>query len=167
MKKICCINGSASSDGANYKLLKAISELFSEEYNFDFFNNLNEMPLFTPQTLPNDVVSSFQSVLTKSDAVIICTPEYAHNIPAVLKNALEWITTSGELNEKPVLPITFTPNTPRGEYAMKSLIPTLKALNARVVLDLQLYQNEQVLTESKVELNTNTFMLLKESLTWL
>ena len=78
----------------------------------------------------------------QSDAVIITTPEYIHNLPALLKNALEWLTTSGELAQKRVLAMTFTPHSPRGEKAMQSLLWSLQALDANVVVQLPLYQNE-------------------------
>ena len=56
----------------------------------------------------------WRKILQESDAVIISIPEYIHNIPALIKNALEWVTTSGEFLGKKVLPITFTPHEPRG-----------------------------------------------------
>jgi hypothetical protein len=43
---------------------------------------------------------------------------------------------------KPVLPITFTPQAPRGEKTMQSLTWTLQALDAKIVTQLPLYQQE-------------------------
>ena len=54
-------------------------------------------------------------------------------MPALIKNALEWITSSGELVGKKVLAITFTPNEPRGDKAMQSLLWSLQALDANIV----------------------------------
>ncbi|MGB1317922.1 MAG: NADPH-dependent FMN reductase, partial [Flavobacteriales bacterium] len=105
--------------------------------------------------------------LANSDAVIISTPEYIHNIPAVLKNALEWITESGELHEKPVLAITFTPAAPRGEFAMKSLLQSLSALNAKVVAELPLYRNELPLANGSLNEQSEQYELLAEALTLL
>jgi len=62
--------------------------------------------------------------------------------PAILKNALEWLTTSGELSNKAVIAITYTPAPPRGAEAMTSLIWSLKALEARVLAQCPLYQNQ-------------------------
>jgi len=167
MKKICCLNGSGSTDGSNFKFLKALTSTFNHKFDFHIFNDLSKFPLFTPTQLPNNYVEEFRAKLTECEAVIICTPEYSHNIPAVLKNALEWITASGELNEKPILPITFTPHSPRGEHAMKSLLPTLQALNSRVVLELQLYQNEQSFKAGKLILSEVSFGVISQALDWL
>ena len=41
-----------------------------------------------------------------ADGVIICTPEYARGVPGVLKNALDWIVSSGEFENKSVAVIS-------------------------------------------------------------
>ena len=89
---------------------------------------------------PEDVIA-WRGAVAAADAVIICTPAYLLNVPAVLKNALEWLTTSGELYNKPVLALTYTPAEPRGEEALQSLIWSLQALRARVIGQCQLFQN--------------------------
>ncbi|MCW3821386.1 NAD(P)H-dependent oxidoreductase [Leptospira interrogans] len=38
---------------------------------------------------------------------MICTPEYAHNMPGVLKNSLDWVVGSGEYVNKPVMATQF------------------------------------------------------------
>lgn len=83
----------------------------------------------------------WRAQVAASRCVIISTPEYLHNIPAVLKNGLEWLKSTGELHSKPVLPITFTPHPPRGEDAMMSLRKSLQALEARIAVELPLYQH--------------------------
>jgi NAD(P)H-dependent FMN reductase len=65
-----------------------------------------------------------------ADGVLICTPEYAFGIPGVLKNALDWTVSSGELNEKPVAAISASPLYTGGEKALASLRLTLSALGA-------------------------------------
>ena len=57
-------------------------------------------------------------------------PEYAHGIPGVLKNALDWVVGSGELAGKPV--VLFNP-TARGTYARASLSETLTVMAAKIV----------------------------------
>ena len=42
-------------------------------------------------------VIEFRRELQKCDGVLISSPEYAHGVPGVLKNALDWIVGSGEL----------------------------------------------------------------------
>ncbi|WP_367388318.1 NADPH-dependent FMN reductase [Lewinella sp. LCG006] len=143
---ILTLSGSARPGSSNQKLLEAIAMAFPD-YHFSHFAGLAELPLFLPDLdhapWPQPVVE-WRAALQSATAVIITTPEYIHNLPALLKNALEWIASSGELVGKPVLPITFTPNMPRGERAMQSLVWSLGALDARIVAELPLYQNELI-----------------------
>lgn len=143
---ILTLSGSARPGSSNQKLLEAIAMAFPD-YHFFHFSGLAELPLFLPDLdhapWPQPVLE-WRAALQSANAVIITTPEYIHNLPALLKNALEWIASSGELVGKPVLPITFTPNMPRGERAMQSLVWSLGALDARIVAELPLYQNELI-----------------------
>ncbi|MCB9192822.1 MAG: NAD(P)H-dependent oxidoreductase [Flavobacteriales bacterium] len=167
MKTILAISGSASENSSNLQLLKAISAVFSDQFEFDIYDELTNLPLFTPRKLNEgipELVSNLKTRVSNADAVIVSTPEYLHNIPAVLKNALEWMTESGELADKPVLPITFTPHEPRGIYAMASLVESLKASKAKVVAELPLFQNEMRTESGIIELNDEHMHLIQEAL---
>ncbi|WP_315817616.1 NAD(P)H-dependent oxidoreductase [Paraflavitalea speifideaquila] len=63
--------------------------------------------------------------------MVICTPEYAFGVPGVLKNALDWLVSSGELNEKPVATISASPLYRGGDRAHASLVLTLQALGVK------------------------------------
>lgn len=142
--KILSISGSAREDSSNMKLLKALPFLLPG-HEFNLFNGLKNLPLFQAdfQNEPTpEPVRIWKEVLSESEAVIISTPEYIYNMPALLKNAFEWVTATGEFSGKKVLAISFTPHPPRGEKAMQSLLWSLKALDAQVVVQLPLYQNE-------------------------
>ena len=58
--------------------------------------------------------------------------EYAHGVPGVLKNALDWVVGSGELIDKPVALINASA---RATHAWTSLANTLSVMSARVVRD--------------------------------
>jgi NAD(P)H-dependent FMN reductase len=170
MKKVISVSGSASENSSNTALLERIAEDFATSYQFRLYDELRNLPLFTPKKLksgvPNQVIE-LKKYMTESDAVIIATPEYLHNIPAVLKNALEWMTESGELADKTVLPITFTPAPPRGEYAMRSLLQSLKASKAKVVAELLLFQPDLRSESGRIELKDEQHILIREALSLL
>ncbi len=146
---ILTISGSAQKVSSNEKFLKALPSIL-KGHAFIHFEGLPDLPLFSPErnNKAPEMVLSFRESISNADLVIISTPEYTHNIPAVLKNALEWITYSGELYDKKVLAITYAPSSPRGEKAMQSLIWSLQALNAKIVAELPLYQNELKVSEN-------------------
>ncbi len=145
---ILTISGSAQRDSSNDKLLKSFSNLF-KQHRFTHIGELMNFPLFTPEgdKHPPEIVLSFKEKIRNADLVIISLPEYIHNITAVLKNALEWITSSGELYDKKVIAITYTPQAPRGEKAMQSLLFSLQALSAKVITELPLYKSELTITK--------------------
>lgn len=160
--KILTISGSPHQYSANRSLLEAIAAVVPT-HEFQHFDRLVELPLFATNITPTEAVTAWQAALQSSDALIISTPEYIHNMPAVLKNALEWVTSSGELVAKPVLAITFTPNEPRGERAMQSLLWSLTALDAKVVASLPLYQLEVKRAGEEMELPGEMQEMLREA----
>lgn len=160
--KILTVSGSASRSSANTGMLIALANL-SEEHTFMQAELLTSLPVYSPEldVAPwPPVVLTWRLQVRAADAVIISTPAYLHNMPAVLKNALEWLTTSGELDGKRTLALTYTPHPPRGVEAMTSLLWSLKALNANIVAQCRLYQNE-------LQLNSLTQLEGEESVTLL
>lgn len=159
---ILLLSGSASKKSSNTHLLSGIIKSFPER-SFKVATDICGLPLFTPdvdQTPLPQTVQNWRREVNQSNGVIISTPVYIFNMPAVLKNALEWLTTSGDLYEKPVLAITYTPNFPRGEKAMQSLLWSLEALNARIVAQCPLYKNElKILDSGELEPGDSTDMI--------
>lgn len=142
--KILTISGSPRIDSANTRLLVALSALFPK-HTFQHYPRINQLPLFQAELDKHPwhaEVVNWRKAITAADAVIISIPEYIHNMPALIKNALEWVTSSGELAQKRVVAMTFTPHEPRGEKAMQSLLWSLQALDANVVVSVPLYQQE-------------------------
>lgn len=68
--------------------------------------------------------------MNDADGIIFSSPEYAHGVPGVLKNALDWLVGSGELVDKPVALFNASP---RGTYAIASLTEILTVMSAYVV----------------------------------
>lgn len=162
---ILAISGSASIKSSNYYLLKAIQTLFKDQFSIEVCDSLGDFPLFTPNRLKEGVpghVQDFKNKVVNADVVLISTPEYTHNIPAVLKNMIEWCTHSGEFSNKKVVPITFAPYEPRGEFAMQSLLFSLNALDANTVVQVPLYKTDVTIKDELILLSDDTQSLLKE-----
>jgi NAD(P)H-dependent FMN reductase len=149
---ILLVSGSSLNECSNSKLLDGIIATYLN-YHFQLAPDIRQLPLFIASEDRHPwsaAIIDWRNSIKAAQAVIIVTPEYLHNIPAVLKNALEWLTSSGELNEKAVIPITYTPHAPRGEKAMLSLIASLTALNARVPFFLSLHKDSLSIAEEKI-----------------
>lgn len=98
------------------------------------YRELAELPPFNPD-LDGDrasiAVTRFRAQLQACDAVLISSPEYAHGVPGVLKNALDWVVGSGELVDKPIAVINASR---RATHAWTSLKDTLSVMSARVIV---------------------------------
>ena len=62
--------------------------------------------------------------------MLISSPEYAHGVAGVMKNALDWVVATGELVDKPVALINASP---RAHHAQEALTETLVVMTARMV----------------------------------
>ena len=87
-----------------------------------FYEGLGGIPPFAATPDDNDspkTVVELRTMIKEADGVLICTPEYAFGVPGVLKNALDWTVSSGDLTNKPVALITASTG---GDKAHASLL---------------------------------------------
>ncbi len=135
--KILAISGSLRQKSSNTKLMKAIITLAPENLEFTIYDGLGNLPHFNPDIDVDDgppfSVGSLRSQLKEADGVLICTPEYGNGVPDVLKNALDWIVSSGEFINKPTSVISASPSPMGGDKAFDSLLLTLNMVNAVIV----------------------------------
>jgi NAD(P)H-dependent FMN reductase len=97
------------------------------------YRGLAELPAFNPDLDDEgapEAVTAFRAVLQACDAVLISSPEYAHGVPGVLKNALDWVVGSGELVDKPIALVNASR---RATHAWASLAETLAVMTAHVI----------------------------------
>ena len=73
-----------------------------------------------------------------ADGLLICTPEYIHSLPAVLKNLLEWVVSSGEGLGKPAAVWSASPSLEGGARAHAALVHILEVMSVRVVPEASL-----------------------------
>lgn len=120
-KKITAISGSTRKDSSNEKILTIIRELYQEELDITIFNQIDQLPHFNPDLDRGDVpesIQNFRDIISKSDGIIICTPEYVFSLPGSLKNALEWTVSTTVFSDKP---LAFIVASASGEKAFESL----------------------------------------------
>jgi chromate reductase len=143
------VSGSPHPQSANSRLLRGLGRLSHRAYAETPY--LTELPLFQPaldkSPWPASVVR-WRRAVKEADALIFSTPAYLENLPGVLKNSLDWLATSGDIQYKPALVFTFTPHAPRGETARQSLLWSLQALEVRVVAETALFQDEVSILEN-------------------
>jgi len=103
--------------------------------NVKIFDGLDGLPHFNPDldvegAIAPAAVQNFRGEIGAADALLICTPEYAHGVPGVLKNALDWLVSSSEMLFKPIGLLNVSP---RSTHAHASLAETLRTMSTVIV----------------------------------
>jgi chromate reductase len=89
------IAGSLRRASWNSGLLRAAAELLPEGMALEVFD-LAPIPFYnqdldTPEARP-EPVRRLEQRIRAADALLIATPEYNYSLPAVLKNAIDWVS---------------------------------------------------------------------------
>ena len=135
------ISGSLRANSTNTSILKAAAELAPPAVTVSLYDGLDDLPHFSPErdvSTPPASVLHLRTLLREADAVLICTPEYIHGMPGVLKNMLDWIASSGEFVGKPVSVISAGPSDMGGSRAHALLHHTMDVLMAQLPLEASL-----------------------------
>lgn len=129
------ISGSLRARSINREVLLAVARLAPPGITVTSFDGLGELPHFNPdleeggRALP-PAVRAFRDVVGQADAVLICSPEYAHGIPGSLKNALDWLVSGPEIVHKPIGLVNASP---RSSHAQAALAETLRTMSTVLV----------------------------------
>ncbi len=93
MKHYIGIAGTNRQGSTNRRLLQFIKEHFADKAEIELMD-IGGLPVFykTPDRSVPERVTEMAKKIEASDGVIISTPEYDHGVPAVLMNALEWLS---------------------------------------------------------------------------
>jgi len=124
--------GSLRQASLNAMLLRVMQQVAPERIEVSLYNGMAGLPLFNPDleaTLPVQV-ESLRAQLNAADGVIIASPEYAHGISGVLKNALDWMVGNESFVNKPVMLVN---TSPRAGHAVAALMEVLITMSARVI----------------------------------
>ncbi len=134
--RVLGVNGSLQANSKNLALLQAAARLAPPHVTFELFDGIRELPHFDPDLEANGtlaVVDRWREALSRSDALLITCPEYGHSLPGALKNAIDWVIGSGELERKVVAITAAVPAVERGQRGLNALAGTLAAVSARLV----------------------------------
>jgi NAD(P)H-dependent FMN reductase len=114
---VVAISGSLKQSSANSALVRAFAA--AEPGFVEVWDELGDLPHFTPDDDGGAPVASLRAAVTRADALVIATPEYAGGMPGSLKNALDWLVGTGELYDEPVAIVSAAPSPERGEHARR------------------------------------------------
>jgi chromate reductase, NAD(P)H dehydrogenase (quinone) len=133
--RLLAISGSIRARSTNTEVLRAVELLAPADVHVTMYDGLATLPHFNPDldeegaVAPRPVAQLRDAVQT-ADALILCSPEYAHGVPGVLKNALDWLVSSPVIVHKRVALLNASP---RSSHAIASLAETLRTMSAVLV----------------------------------
>ncbi len=136
--RILGVSGSLRTNSTNTAMLRTLAILGTGRAEL-IVRAPGDLPLYNPDldyAGDSPVLNSVQkwrNSIRTADAVLFACPEYGHGVPGALKNALDWIVSSGELSGKPVAITNAYANRMRGTHARAALGRTLRAMDARLV----------------------------------
>jgi NAD(P)H-dependent FMN reductase len=101
-------------------------------------DSIGALPHFNPDLDRMDgmgmpvAAARWRERIAAADGVLISSPEYAHGVPGVLKNALDWLVSSTHVPGKPFALLTASP---MSVHAPALLRETLTTMNTAFVED--------------------------------
>jgi chromate reductase len=135
--RILAISGSLRKASYTTAVLRAVPELAPPEFDMTL-KLLHDIPMFDQDLLdekgcPPSVLRLREEVVA-ADGIVMALPEYNHSVPAVLKNATEWMNVKPRvIAEKPVALFSTSPSPYGGTRAQYHLRQVLQALGAHAL----------------------------------
>jgi chromate reductase, NAD(P)H dehydrogenase (quinone) len=152
--KFLAISGSLRSASSNTLLVEALHSLCPVGVEIVVYRHLGALPHFNPdldgEALP-EPVRVLRRCIGATDGLIICSPEYAHGVAGVMKNALDWLVPSLEF---PGTAVALINASPRARYAIAHMRETLVTMQARIVEQASItipLQGRQLLASDIIE----------------
>ncbi len=124
--------GSLRRQSFNRAGLEAMAVVCAGQHEFRIFEQTGSLPLFNPDREDEIIpaVVALKSAVSRADGLVIASPEYAHGISGVMKNALDWLV-GGEAFIN--LPVALLNTSPRASDAQNALRLVLKTMSAAVI----------------------------------
>lgn len=125
---VLALCGSLRAASTNRMLLEACARVAAPD-RVDLFGGLGALPLFNPDAesdLPVPV-RALHAEIERCDALLIASPEYAHGVTGVLKNALDWLVSFPPFADKPVAIFNASPRSVHADAALREILITMSA----------------------------------------
>jgi chromate reductase, NAD(P)H dehydrogenase (quinone) len=135
--RLLAISGSLRASSSNTEALRALTLLSPPQVSVTLYEGLATLPPFNPDLdeegmTPPAAVEALRQQIGNADAIVICSPEYAHGVPGSLKNALDWLVSAPQVLLKPTALVNVSP---RSVHAQASLAETLRTMSMHLVAE--------------------------------
>jgi len=127
--RLLAISGSLRAASYNTALLRAAALLAPDNVEIVLYTDIVNLPLFNPdlEGYEPDSVLNLRKLVGSVDGILIASPEYAHGVSGVMKNALDWLVSGEEFVGKPVALYNTSPRASHAYAALQEIISVMSA----------------------------------------
>ncbi len=131
---ILAIPGSLRTSSINAAFCRCVAQRAPASMSVTVYCALGDIPPYNAdlEASPPGPVLDFRSAIHRAGALVIASPEYAHGISGVLKNALDWLVSYEGTVHKPIALIN---TSPRAHHAYDSLREILQTMSTVIIED--------------------------------
>lgn len=147
MTRVAVLVGSLRADSVNNRLARTLQVLAPEGVRIEIVEGLGQVPFYNEdldgENAPAAAVALREQVAV-ADRVLVVTPEYNATMPAVLNNAIDWLSRPygvGALVGKPFGVLGVTPTPYGGKWAHEDTQRSARIAGAVVVEDVTVSQS--------------------------
>ena len=145
--RIVVLVGSLRSDSVNRRLAEKLVTEAPAGLTLEIADGLAELPFYNEDLDADEVPAAAQLLrdrVAAADRVLVVTPEYNGTMPAVLKNAIDWLSRPygvGALAGNPLAVLGTTPTPYGGKWAHADVRRSATVAGAVVVEDATVSQS--------------------------
>jgi NAD(P)H-dependent FMN reductase len=145
--RVLVLVGSLRADSLNRRVAEALRDLAPADVTVEIAEGLAEVPFYNEDLDTEQVPAAARALrdqVAAADRVLAVTPEYNGTMPAVLNNAIDWVSRPygrGALKGKPFAVIGATPTPYGGKWAHDDTRRSAGIAGAVVVEDVVLSQS--------------------------
>ena len=137
--RVLAISGSLRAASSNTAVLLVAARVAPVGIDVELCDGLDRLPYFNPDldrafddpALP-PAVRELRGHIAATDALLISSPEYAHGVSGMMKNALDWLVGGPEMAGRIVGVINTAPH---ATHAYAALMETLRTMSVVLVDD--------------------------------
>ncbi|NHC22296.1 NAD(P)H-dependent oxidoreductase [Nocardioides sp. IC4_145] len=144
--RVAVLVGSLRADSLNRKIAELLAAEAPEGVVLDIVDGLEHLPFYNEdvdgETAP-EAATHVRRQVAAADRVLVVTPEYNGTMPAVLNNAIDWLSRpygAGALVAKPFAVVGTTPTPYGGRWAHADANRSANVAGAVVLEDLTVSQ---------------------------
>ena len=143
---VAVLLGSFRADSINRRIAELLRDQAPVGVRVEIVEGLDEIPFYNEELDSGNAPAAavaLRAAVTSADRVLAITPEYNGTMPAVLNNAIDWLSRpygQGAITGKPFAAVGATPTPYGGRWAHEHARHSAKIAGAKIVESIVLDQ---------------------------